>query len=459
MSLLRILFQSSAIPSGKDGWSRNWHGWLLIGVVLILGIGVVGWQAPWRRTPTLQEPTVSQSLVVPTVPVVFQDQFAVASEWTGRIEPARQSRLSFELDGRIEAILCDEGEKVRAGQPVARLDTTRLQVRRIQVAARLDGARAVFAELENGERDEVIAYQEAESQRLQAQLALARINVARNRKLLSEKAIGREAYDQTFYAERSAQRAHKAAQARLQELRNGPREERKTLQRANVAQIHAELQAVEVDLDKSVLYAPFSGVIGERVLDEGAVIRAGDPVFTLFEMDRPEARIGIAASTAAEMTPGETVSIQVRDDSYSAKLQTIRPDLNPTTRTVEVLFRLDSAGRVLRSGELAVLQHDQLQPIRGAWLPVEALTASERGLWSCYVPVPLRSEDRRTTERRLGPTHRIERRELELLHTQLDRVYVRGALQLRERVVSAGIQRLVPGLHVRLAQQPKQPEE
>ncbi len=75
-----------------------------------------------------------------------------------------------------------------------------------------------------------------------------------------------------------------------------------------------------------------------------------------------------------------------------------------------------------------------------------ALTESSRGLWACYIAEPVASRDRLGSE-----THRLRRRELEVVHQEVDRVFVRGTLSAGELVVSEGLHRLVPNQRVRSA--------
>jgi hypothetical protein len=91
----------------------------------------------------------------------------------------------------------------------------------------------------------------------------------------------------------------------------------------------------------------------------------------------------------------------------------------------------------------------------GFWLPVGALAEAARGLWSCYVAVPLDANARVAADG--GATHRLEQRPLEVLETVSGRdgvgdlrAYVRGALDAGDLVVSEGLQRVVAGQRVRL---------
>jgi len=69
----------------------------------------------------------------------------------------------------------------------------------------------------------------------------------------------------------------------------------------------------------------------------------------------------------------------------------------------------------------------------GYWLPLTALTESDRGLWGIYV---------------INEDSTVERRLVEVIHTEDGAAYVRGTLNPGERVISTGVQRLVPGQQV-----------
>ena len=74
------------------------------------------------------------------------------------------------------------------------------------------------------------------------------------------------------------------------------------------------------------------------------------------------------------------------------------------------------------------------QTERGAWLPIAALSESQRGLWSAFVVEPAE-----------GGAQVVRRAELEVLHVETDRAFVRGTLEPGAAVVVSGAHRLTPG--------------
>ena len=208
-----------------------------------------------------------------------------------------------------------------------------------------------------------------------------------------------------------------------------------------MARVRAQLDALEVDLDKSSLKAPFNGRIAKRHLDEGTTVAAGDAVLSLLETATLEVRVGVSPRVASQWSPGDAAILRTLDDmEVNATAKTVLPQRDARTRTVDVVFALKEAPLPLRDGDLLELQVDREITETGFWLPRTALTESARNLWGAYVAVP--DEDWKDASQ---PIHRLDRRHLEVVHLEGDRVFVRGAISDGDQVVIGGLQRFVPG--------------
>ena len=130
--------------------------------------------------------------------------------------------------------------------------------------------------------------------------------------------------------------------------------------------------------------------------------------------------------------------MEVDGRSYGARLETVIPSVEPDTRTVTAVLRFAEPPPGVENGTLGRLSLSTPREGEGFWLPITALTEGRRGLWSAYVLVDSGDDG-----------SRVERRELQLLHVESDRAFVRGTLRDGERVVATGLQRLVPGQRVR----------
>ncbi len=329
----------------------------------------------------------TRALPVATISALPEPGYAVQRQFVGRIEARRQSRVGFELGGLVTELLVDEGELVEPGQVIGRLDTARLAVQ----LERLEGRRV----------------------ELEANIGLARAPRIRQERLTSKGHVSLQRYDEARFGEQG--------------------------QLGRLQQVDAQIASNRLDMEKSELKAPFGAIVARRFADEGIVIAAGDPVFDLLERTNPEVRIGLAGGAVAAIAVGQEHELLVRGHRVSATVRAILPVRDRNTRSVDVALTLHAPLNGIRPGDLARLEITRRVDAPGFWLPLTALTESSRGLWAVYVANG--SE---------GETGVIERRELEMLHQETDRVFVRGTLANDDRVVVAGIHRLVPGQSVRI---------
>jgi RND family efflux transporter MFP subunit len=311
--------------------------------------------------------------------------YEVRRHYSGTLRGRRTSAVGFERGGQVVDVRADEGDRVAAGDVLARLDTDRLVTARRELRAQLDEAEA-GVEL--------------------AQATSARVH---------------ELADREF-----------ATEQRRDEVRSQLR-----VARSRSRRLQAALDRIEVDLAKSLVRAPFSGTVTARRADEGTVVEAGQPLVVLKEEGALEAVIGVPAPVAATLEPGSTHSLEVESRSVAAEVIAQIDDLDGRTRTVPILFRLEPTERLV-PGQLARLSRARREPGPGAWVPLDALTEGLRGLWTLYHVVPGDDEQ----------TFVIERIDVSVLHTADGRAFVRGTLTDGARIVATGVHRVVPGQRV-----------
>ncbi len=400
------------------------------------GVAWVG--ASWRgvRNPSAVEAAESEVMLVKVLGVERANTYTLRREYTGEVAALRASELGFEREGKLVWLGADRGDVVAAGTVLARLDSRRLAAQRQQLVAQRERAVAQLQELQTGPRQEDIAAAEAEVRDFDDQIALDEIRSARRQYLHQEGAISREQFDEVAYRLDALRDRRDAARERLQELLNGTRTEQVAAQAATVRELDAAIAGVDVDLDKSVLRAPFAGAIAARFFDEGAVVGSGRATFRLIEQQRPEVEIGIPADRAGSLP--ESGKIFIGDRTYRAQLKALLPEVDPATRTRAAIFELDVRPGAVAPGEIARLEVVQANLTEGFWLPMAALVRGDRGLWAAYGVVP--GEE---------AFYVLERRDLEILHAEGDRVLVRGTLQAGDLIVADGAQRVVPGQRVR----------
>jgi len=352
--------------------------------------GVAGCQDSGGSPASLSE---SSSLLVTVTPAKRTEGYTQAREFLGRVEATRASELGFEIGGELEAVTVDEGDVIAEGALLARLDTARLEARLAEARAALEEARSASE--------------------------LARRTLARNEEAFEFEGVSAQELD-------LARDQAAAAESR-------------------VAAAGARVNAVEVDLAKARLLAPYDAVVVARRIDEGNVVAAGQPVLRLQEEAPPEARIGVTGGLAGTLEAGQSRPISIDGRRFEARVRAVLPVRDPRTRTVDVILSLPGdAGAV--PGDIARLTVEETVDEPGFWLPADALAEGSRGLWTAYVAMPLDAGRLPAT----GATHQLEPRTVEVLHQDGPDVYVRGALSTGDRVASGGLQRVVPYQEVRI---------
>ena len=289
--------------------------------------------------------------------------------------------------------------------------------------ARLKRGRSELEKLQTGTRSEQIEAQKARVRQVQSQLDELIVGT-RSEQIEAQKARVRQ------------------VQSQLDELIAGTRSEQIEAQKAEVKRFEAQISEIDVVLRKSILYAPFTGTISVRHLDEGVVVNATQAVVRLVEDGERKVRVGVPPTQASRLRIGSLEEVRVAQKTLSAQVLSILPEVDSMTRTQSVILALPQA---IAPGTIVKLELNQIETVTGYWLPTSALVWGERGLLACFALVSPQKSDLV-----IPPlTYQTEKRMVEVLHTEGDRSLVRGLLKPGELVVTTGTNQLVPGQLVR----------
>ncbi len=337
-----------------------------------------------------------QLMPVEVATLKHSSSYDIEARYAGRVTARRSSNLGFERPGLLASVAVDEGAIVKQGDLLASLDVRSLE-------AQLAQARAAENEAN-------------------ARLALSNVTVNRQKQLLERKNVSQQRYDEARFERQAVA--------------------------AQLAGARANLKALEVALELASIRAPYDGHVVSRMVDEGTVVSGGQPIFRLLETASLEAHIGIPPTATSGLVPGKTYQMEVRGEFYPAALSEVLAEVDPETRTVGAIFLVEAPFNAVRAGELARVSLSQTIQQDGFWVPIAALTEGRRGLWALFVMAPDTAVDGVEPVAGQGV---LERRTVQLLHTEADRAYVRGTLNDGEEYISSGTHRLVAGQRVRIA--------
>jgi HlyD family secretion protein len=225
--------------------------------------------------------------------------------------------VSFKVLGRVAERLVDEGETVKNGQPIARLEeddfTHEVALRR----AELEAARSSLNELLAGSRKEEIAQAEAELAAVQAEAKNFEDDYRRQEALFGKGVISRQKLDYAKSAyENSRARVRRATEA-LALVRKGPRSERIDQARARLKEAGASLAIAETRLGHTRLSSPASGLIMAKNIEPGEQVAAGTPVVTIGVLDSVWVRAYINETDLGRVKVGQKA--RVTTDTWPGK--------------------------------------------------------------------------------------------------------------------------------------------
>ena len=353
--------------------------WLVLVAALISAILVVG--GLYARASANDQRAAIVPLTVTTNLIQRSNDLVIDQWYAGRIEPSQQLQITSELAGKIEKVHVDQGDVVRAGDILIELDKSILQADRKRLEAQLTG--------------------------IKVDRGLAERRLKRQQDLEQQGFSTGDTIDEI--------------ETSLQQLD------------AQRSILLAQLERVDIQIDKSDVRAPFDANIQRRFADIGAVVNTGAPMLELLESGVGEIKVGVPVNVAAALEPGDTKALEIRDMTAYAKVLSIAPAVDPVTQTVAV--RLILEGNQFLFGEFVNLQFQTPAEGDGFWIPNTALVEVDRGLWSVFA---------------LDGEYKVTQHAASVLYADNERAFVEVAGKEELRVVINGLNRISPGMKVNL---------
>ncbi len=229
---------------------------------------------------------------------------------TGTLVARDEVLVSPQIDGlATTAIEAEEGDRVEAGQVLARLSHDALDANLAQNSAQQARADAAVAQAEN-------AIAEAQASHVQADAAFARA-----KDLVASGTTSRETFD-------ARQQAAQVGAARLTSSVNFLH-----VAEADASLAHAQRQELMVKLDRTTIRAPIAGVVSRRTARLGAVVgMTGEPLFRLIAGGAVELEAGVPETRLAQLRPGQPATLEAAGAPVGAHVRLVSPEVSATSR-------------------------------------------------------------------------------------------------------------------------------
>jgi HlyD family secretion protein len=256
---------------------------------------------------------------------------------SGTIE-ATEADLGFQVGGRLESLLVQEGQRVGEGERLAVLDRKELEARYFAAQAAVAAQRARLEELDRGFRSEEIGQARAALRGAEQRVAEAERERGRARNLFQSGAISRQALDREELAFTLAEAERDRLREQVRLLEAGARPEQIAAQRALVRQAEAALEQAAVALAEVELRAPFAGIVVRRHREPGEIVGPGTPVVSLLNPADRWVRIYLPLEEAGRTRLGQRCEIVVDaypDRRYAGEVVYISDQAEFTPRNVQ----------------------------------------------------------------------------------------------------------------------------
>lgn len=301
---------------------------------------------------------------------------------SGTVDTRRTSVVASEVGGLVVELAVREGDLVRTGARLVRLRQQDLELR--------------------------LAARKADLVEAEARLELAERTRQRRQELFESDVISRERLDDA-----------------ATEL---------AAWRGRAASLEAEIAQVEDDLERSVVRAPFSGVVVEEHTQVGEWIPVGGPVVSLQDMDELEVELDVPERYFARLGPGAPARITFEalpGVEIEGQIGAVIPRADRESRTFPVKVRFRNRNHRAAVGMLAQVSFPIGEPFTAVVVPKDAVVR----------------EGRRETVYRVRDGE-VERVEITTGTGSGQWIEVRGPIQVGDRVVTRGNERLRPGQEI-----------
>jgi membrane fusion protein YbhG len=248
------------------------------------------------------------------------------------------TELSFKQPGRVRERLVDEGQKVAAGQVVARLENNEVRQELAGREADLAAAQAALAELQAGSRVEEIAQAEAVVGRLKAESRRAGDEHIRSVQLFKQEVIAKRDLEQALATRDASAAALREASERLRQVRAGARSETRQQARARLKGAEAFASLARTRLEETTLLAPTAGIVLSKNIEAGEQVAPGTPVVTIGQLENVWIRGYVPESDLPRIRLGQKARVTVdglKGRIFEGRLEFIAQEAEFTPKNVQ----------------------------------------------------------------------------------------------------------------------------
>lgn len=343
----------------------------------------------------------------------------------GTLWPRDQASVMPKIAAPVQRFLVQRGDRVKAGQLLAVLESRDLTAAAAEARAQLAQAEANLRSTQAAAVPEAVvkAQTDADAAKQTEEAALRLLD--NRKKLVEQGALARKLVDDAQVAWAQAHATYLAAQEHLRALQAVGKEEQIKTAAAQMDAARSRLQATEAQLSYAQIHSPIAGVISDRPLYAGEMASPGTPLLTVMDVSKVIARVNVPENQAGTIRVGQPAVLTQPDsgDQLEGKVTVVSPATDAATTTVQVWIEIDNSAARLKPGA-SVHATIVTEGVKAATVvPVAAVLPGEEGGTAVLVI----SED-----------HVAHRRPVQLGIREGDNVQVLNGVRPGEEVVTVG---------------------
>lgn len=271
---------------------------------------------------------------------------------SGYVIPRHKVEVSSKIVGRVEEVFVKRGDHVNEGDVIIRIEDDDYQARVLAAEARVAALQARLAELRSGSRPQEIAASRASVEAAEATLREAELNLERVESLEETGAVSKQEADRMRTARDVAQ-AQLNAQRKNAELVNiGPRQEHIAAAEAELRQAQANVELAKTELAYTVVRAPITGVILEKLAEQGELVTnmnfggtrgAKNSVVSMADLTDLQVEVDVNEADMGKIALNQPAEIRLDSAServYHGQVDEISPQADRQKGTVQVKVRI-----------------------------------------------------------------------------------------------------------------------
>jgi multidrug efflux pump subunit AcrA (membrane-fusion protein) len=273
----------------------------------------------------------------------------------GTVDAFRRSRVCSEIAGIVADMPARQGDFIEAGGVLCRLDDETIEWRLAEAKSKLGALTAKYDELRAGTRVEERARLKAVMEEAGAEYDRWKFEMQRIEALFEGRDSNAKEYTDTRASFLIAERRKQAAEADYEMAVNGHRKETIEQARLEVAEQQAVVDRIESDLRKTVIRAPFSGYVVQRLTEIGEWVAAGGPIAEMVDIHAVLVRVDVPEDAMPYVAVGQSARVQVDAlrRAFSGNIRHVIRQGEERARTFPVEVEVDNPDGRLAGGMFA----------------------------------------------------------------------------------------------------------